>query len=92
MSTIEYDCAYIYVHFRYYTIYPHFLIVSEKTDIIFAVIENASGRCHSKQTNTSVVFEYKDGHTPCHQIVVVASWVTTLSTSNTSRSICGSQT
>ena len=56
------ECNFIYLNFRYYDQYPYIVYLESWSEYIIATIENTSGFCHSKQTNTSVVIEYKDGH------------------------------
>ena len=63
LRVFEMNCPYTYLHYTFYMLSPHIITLTNESEYVVAVIENASGRCNSEQTKTSVVFAYKDGYT-----------------------------
>ena len=60
--TSVHGCLFAFFYYTYYRPHPDVISFESMTGYVVTVIEHASGKCLSEQTNTTVVFEYEDGH------------------------------
>ena len=62
VGTDERECLFVFFYYTYYRPHPDVISLESMTGYVVTVIEHASGKCLTEQTNTTVVIEYRDGH------------------------------